>query len=175
MTHATTILAVRKDGKTAVAGDGQVTVQNTVMKHGARKVRRLYQDRVIVGFAGAAGDALALFERFEAKLEEAAGNLPRAAYELVKDWRTDRSLRRLEALLVVADKDHLLLISGNGDLIEPDDGICAVGSGGPHALAAARALAQHSDLSAEEIVREAMNITADICIYTNRNLTIEVV
>jgi ATP-dependent HslUV protease subunit HslV len=145
------------------------------MKHGARKVRRLYQDRVIVGFAGAAGDALALFERFEAKLEEAAGNLPRAAYELVKDWRTDRSLRRLEALLVVADKDHLLLISGNGDLIEPDDGICAVGSGGPHALAAARALAQHSDLSAEEIVREAMNITADICIYTNRNLTIEVV
>jgi len=175
MIHGTTILAVRKDGKTAVAGDGQVTIQNTVMKHGARKVRRLYQDRVIVGFAGAAGDALALFERFEAKLEEAAGNLPRAAYELVKDWRTERSLRRLEALLVVADKDHLLLISGSGDLIEPDDGICAVGTGGPYALAAARALAQHSDLSVEEIVREAMNITADICIYTNRNLTIEVV
>jgi len=175
MTHATTILAVRKDGKTAVGGDGQVTVQNTIMKHGARKVRRLFQDRVVAGFAGAAGDALALFERFEGKLEEAAGNLPRAAYELVKDWRTDRSLRRLEALLIVADRDHLLLVSGNGDLIEPDDGICAIGSGGPYALAAARALAAHTNLSAEEIVREAMSITADICIYTNRNLTVEVV
>jgi ATP-dependent HslUV protease subunit HslV len=173
--RATTILAVHKDGLTAVAGDGQVTIQNTIMKQGARKVRRLFQDRVIAGFAGAAGDALALFERFEGKLEEHAGNLPRSSYELVKDWRTDRSLRRLEALLVVADKEHLLLISGTGDLIEPDDGICAIGSGGPYALAAARALAAHSKLSAEEIVREAMSITADICIYTNRNLTVEVV
>ncbi len=173
--RSTTILAVRKSGQTAVGGDGQVTIQNTIMKQGARKVRRLFQERVIAGFAGAAGDALALFERFEAKLEEHAGNLPRAAYELVKDWRTDRSLRRLEALLVVADKDHLLLVSGTGDLIEPDDGICAIGSGGPYALAAARALAAHSELSAEEIVREAMSITADICIYTNRSLTVEVV
>ncbi|UCC69788.1 MAG: ATP-dependent protease subunit HslV, partial [Armatimonadota bacterium] len=144
--HATTILAVRKDGRTAMGGDGQVTIQNTIMKQGARKVRRLFQDRVLAGFAGAAGDALALFERFESKLEEHAGNLPRAAYELVKDWRTDRSLRRLEALLVVADKDHLLLVSGNGDLIEPDDGIAAIGSGGPFALAAARALTNHTQL-----------------------------
>ena len=173
--HGTTILAVRKGGKTAVGGDGQVTVENTVMKHGARKVRRLYQERVIAGFAGAAGDALALFERFERKLEEAAGNLPRAAYELVKDWRTDRSLRQLQALLLVADGDHLLLISGNGDLIEPDDGICAIGSGGPYALAAARALVQHTELSAEEIVREAIGIAADICIHTNRNISVEVV
>ena len=175
MIHATTILAVRKDGKTAVAGDGQVTVQSTVMKHGARKVRRLFQDRVIAGFAGAAGDALALFERFEAKLQESAGNLQRAAYELVKDWRTDRSLRRLEALLIVADRDRLFVVSGNGDLIEPDDGICAIGSGAPYALAAARALAHHTNLSAEDIVREAMVITADICIYTNSHLTIEAI
>ena len=173
--HGTTILAVRKDGKTAVGGDGQVTVDNTVMKHGARKVRRLYQDRVVAGFAGAAGDALALFERFESKLDEAAGNLPRAAYELVKDWRTERSLRQLQALLLVADKEHLLLISGNGDLIEPDDGMAAIGSGGSHALAAARALAAHTDLSAEDIVREAIGIAADICIHTNRNVTVEVV
>jgi len=173
--HGTTILAVQKDGKTAVGGDGQVTVDNTVMKHGARKVRRLFQDRVIAGFAGAAGDALALFERFESKLDEAAGNLPRAAYELVKDWRTERSLRQLQALLLVADNEHLLLISGNGDLIEPDDGMAAIGSGGSHALAAARALAAHTDLSAEEIVREAIGIAADICIHTNRNVTVEVV
>ena len=173
--HGTTILAVRKNGRTAVGGDGQVTIQNTIMKQGARKVRRLFQDRVIAGFAGAAGDALALFERFEGKLEEAAGNLPRAAYELVKDWRTDRSLRRLEALLIVADKDHLLVGSGNGDLIEPDDGIAAIGAGGPYALAAARALSGHTDLTAEEIVREAMAIAADICIYTNREVTVEVV
>ena len=173
--HGTTILAVKKDGRTAVGGDGQVTIQNTIMKQGARKVRRLFQERVIAGFAGAAGDALALFERFEGKLDEAAGNLPRAAYELVKDWRTDRSLRRLEALLAIADKDHLLLLSGNGDLIEPDDGIVAIGSGGPYALAAARALAKHTDLSAEDIVRESLDITADICIYTNRELTVEVV
>lgn len=173
--HATTILAVRKGGHTAVGGDGQVTIENTIVKQGARKVRRLYQNRVIAGFAGAAGDALALFERFESKLEECAGNLPRAAYQLVKDWRTERSLRQLAALLVVADKEHLLLVSGNGDLIEPDDGILAIGSGGPYALAAARALIGHADLSAEQIVREALEIAAGICIYTNRNLTVEVV
>jgi ATP-dependent HslUV protease subunit HslV len=173
-THSTTILAVRKNGQTAVGGDGQVTIQNTVVKSGAKKVRRLVQDRVVAGFAGAAGDALALFERFEGKLEEHAGNLPRAAYELVKDWRTDRSLRRLEALLVIADKEHLLLLSGNGDLIEPDDGVVAIGSGGPYALAAARALVAHTDLSAEQVVQEAMNIAADICIYTNHDITVEV-
>jgi ATP-dependent HslUV protease subunit HslV len=173
--HGTTILAIRKNGHVAVGGDGQVTIENTIMKQGARKVRRLYQDRVIAGFAGAAGDALALFERFEAKLEESAGNLPRAAYQLVKDWRTERSLRQLAALLVVADKDHLLLVSGNGDLIEPDDGILAIGSGGPYALAAARALIAHTDLPPEQIVREALGITADICIYTNHNLTVEVI
>jgi len=173
-THSTTILAVRKNGQTAVGGDGQVTIQNTVVKSGAKKVRRLFQDRVVAGFAGAAGDALALFERFEGKLEEHAGNLPRAAYELVKDWRTDRSLRRLEALLVIADKEHLLLLSGNGDLIEPDDGVVAIGSGGPYALAAARALVAHTDLSAEQVVQEAMNIAADICIYTNHDITVEV-
>ena len=173
--RGTTILAVQKDGQTAVGGDGQVTIENTVMKHGAKKVRRLYQDRVVAGFAGAAGDALALFERFEAKLEESAGNLPRAAYQLVKDWRTERSLRQLAALLVVADKEHLLLVSGNGDLLEPDDGILAIGSGGPYALAAARALVAHTDLAAEEVVRRSLEIAADICIYTNRNLTVEVV
>jgi ATP-dependent HslUV protease subunit HslV len=173
--HGTTILAVRHKGQTAVGGDGQVTIENTIMKQGARKVRRLYQDRVVAGFAGAAGDALALFERFEAKLQESAGNLPRAAYQLVKEWRTDRALRQLQALLVVADAQHLLLISGTGDLIEPDDDIIAVGSGGAYALAAARALIAHSDLSAEQIVREALEITANICIYTNRQLTVEVV
>jgi ATP-dependent HslUV protease subunit HslV len=172
--HGTTILAVRRNGRIAVGGDGQITLENTIMKQGARKVRRLYQNRVIAGFAGAAGDALALFERFESKLEETAGNLPRAAYQLVKEWRTDRALRQLQALLVVADATHLLLISGTGDLIEPDDDLLAVGSGGPFALAAARALMAHTELSAEEIVREALTITADICIYTNRTLTIEV-
>jgi len=174
-THSTTILAVRRNGQTAVGGDGQVTIENTVMKQGAKKVRRLYQNRVVAGFAGAAGDALAMFERFEGKLEESAGNLPRAAYQLVKEWRTDRALRQLQALLVVADTTHLLLISGNGDLVEPDDDVIAVGSGGPFALAAARALLTHTQLGAEEIVREALSIAADICIYTNRNLTVEVV
>ncbi len=173
--HGTTILAVRRGDQTAVGGDGQVTLENTVMKQGAKKVRRLYQNRVVAGFAGAAGDALAMFERFEGKLEESAGNLPRAAYQLVKEWRTDRALRQLQALLVVADNSHLLLISGTGDLIEPDDNIIAVGSGGPFALAAARALIAHTQLSAEEVVREALNIAADICIYTNRNVTVEVV
>ena len=174
MIRSTTILAVRKDGQTAVGGDGQVSIEQTIVKHGAHKVRRLFQERVIAGFAGAAGDALALFERFEGKLDAAAGNLPRAAYELVKDWRTDRSLRQLAALLIVADKDHLHLVSGNGDLLEPDDGIVAIGSGGPYALAAARALVAHTDFSAEQVVRQALEITADICVYTNRNLTVEV-
>lgn len=173
--HGTTILAVRRNGQTAVGGDGQVTIENTVMKQSARKVRRLFQDRVVAGFAGAAGDAMALFERFEGKLEAHAGNLFRAAYELVKDWRTERSLRQLQALLVIADKEHLLVVSGNGDLIEPDDGIVAIGSGGPYAVAAARALAAHTDMTAEQIVREAMSIAADICIYTNKNVTVEVV
>ncbi len=174
-TRATTILAVRRDGKAAVGGDGQVSIENTIVKSGARKVRRLYKDRVVVGFAGAAGDALALFERLEGKLEESSGNLPRAAYQLVKDWRTDRSLRQLAALMVAADKEHLLLISGNGDLIEPDDGVLAIGSGGPFALAAARALLAHTELSAEEVVRQALTIAADICVFTNRELTVEVV
>jgi len=173
--HGTTLLAVRRNGQTAVGGDGQITIENTVIKQGARKVRRLFQDRVVAGFAGAAGDALALFERFEGKLEEHAGNLFRAAYELVKDWRTERSLRQLQALLIIAGDDHILLVSGNGDLIEPDDGIVAIGSGGPYALAAARALAEHTDLSAEEIVRAALEIASGICIYTNRELTVEVV
>jgi ATP-dependent HslUV protease subunit HslV len=173
--YGTTILAIRRGEQTAVGGDGQVTIENTVMKQGARKVRRLFQDRVVIGFAGASGDALALFERLEGKLEEAGGNLPRAAYELVKDWRTDRSLRQLAALMIAADKQHLLLISGTGDLIEPDDGVLAIGSGGPYALAAARALLKHTELTAEEIVREALSIAADICIYTNRELTVEVV
>ena len=174
-THSTTILAVRRNGQTAVGGDGQITIENTIIKQGARKVRRLFQDRVVAGFAGAAGDALALFERFEGKLEEHAGNLFRAAYELVKDWRTERSLRQLQALLIIAGDDRILLASGNGDLIEPDDGIIAIGSGGPYALAAARALAEHTDLTAEQIVRAALEITSGICIYTNRELTIEVV
>jgi len=173
--HATTILAVRRNGQTAGGGDGLVTIEHTVIKPGARTVRRLFPERVVAGFAGAAGDALALFERFEGKLEEHAGNLFRAAYELVKDWRTERSLRQLQALLVIADKEHLLLVSGYGDLIEPDDGIIGIGSGGPYALAAARALIAHTDLTAEEIVREALSITADICIYTNKQLTIEIV
>ncbi len=174
-TRSTTILAVRRNGQTAVGGDGQVTIEHTIIKQGARKVRRLYQERVVAGFAGAAGDALALFERFEHKLEEHAGNLFRAAYELVKDWRTERSLRQLQALLIIADKERLLLVSGNGDLIEPDDGVVAIGSGGPYALAAARALIAHTDLTAEQIVREALSITADICIYTNKQVTVEVV
>jgi ATP-dependent HslUV protease subunit HslV len=173
--RSTTILAVRRNGQTAVGGDGQITIENTVIKQGARKVRRLFQDRVVAGFAGAAGDALALFERFEGKLEEHAGNLFRAAYELVKDWRTERALRQLQALLIIAGDDHILLVSGNGDLIEPDDGIVAIGSGGPYALAAARALAEHTDLSAEEIVRAALEIASGICIYTNREVTVEVV
>jgi ATP-dependent HslUV protease subunit HslV len=169
----TTVLCVRHGGKVALAGDGQVTVQNTIMKHTARKVRRLYQDKCLAGFAGATADAFTLFEKFEKKLEQYNGNLTRAAVELAKDWRTDRMLRRLEALLIVADGEHTFVLSGNGDVIEPDDGIAAIGSGGPYAQAAAKALVAHTDLSATDIVKEAMLIASQICIYTNDRLVIE--
>lgn len=173
--RGTTILAVKRDGKVAMAGDGQVTLgQSVVMKHTARKVRRMYHDKVLAGFAGATADAFTLFERFESKLEEQQGNLVRAAVEIAKDWRTDKYLRRLEAMLMVADKNSILVLSGTGDVIDPDDGIAAIGSGGSYALAAARALMKHSKLDAEGIAREAMGIAADICVYTNSNLTVEV-
>ncbi len=171
--RSTTIIAVRHHGKLAMAGDGQVSFGETTMKHQARKLRRLYEDRVLAGFAGASSDAFALFERFEAKLKEYRGNLQRAAVELAKDWRTDRMLRRLEALLLVADADSLLILSGTGDVIEPDDGVAGIGSGGPYAMAAARALVRYSDLPAVEIAREAMSIAASICVYTNDEVTIE--
>ena len=170
--HATTILAARRDGRVAIAGDGQVTVGDTVMKANAHKVRSLRGGKVLAGFAGAAADAFALFEKFEEKLERYPDNLPRAAVELAKDWRSDRVLRRLEALLVVVDKEHGFVISGTGDIIEPDDGILAIGSGGPYALAAARARMAHSKLAAPDLVRSALEIAADICIYTNRNITV---
>lgn len=170
--HGTTILAVRRDGTVAMGGDGQVTLGNTVMKGNARKVRRLYNGKVLAGFAGGTADAFTLFERFEGKLEK-FGNLTRAAIELAKDWRTDRFLRRLEALLCVADSASSFIISGNGDVIEPEHQLMAVGSGGPYALAAARALLEHSQLDARTIVEKALNIAADICIYTNRNIVIE--
>ena len=173
MIRSTTILCVRKDAQVAMAGDGQVSMNNTVVKHHARKVRKVYHDQVLTGFAGAAADAFTLFARFEAKLEEYRGSLMRAAVELAKDWRADRVLRRLEALLAVADRDSALILSGTGDIIEPDDGIIGIGSGGPYALAAARALSQHTALSAREIVEAAMRITADICIYTNNQINIE--
>ncbi len=173
MFRATTVVAVRRGDRVAMAGDGQVTVGNTVMKHGAKKVRRIRDGQVLAGFAGAAADGFALFERFEAKLEEFRGNLPRAAVELAKEWRLDRALRRLEALLVVADRSHLLVISGSGDVIEPDDGVAAVGSGGPYALAAARALLRHTDLPCRAIAEEALKIAASICIYTNEEITCE--
>ena len=170
--HGTTILAVRRDGAVSVGGDGQVTLGNTVMKGNARKVRRLYNDKVLAGFAGGTADAFTLFERFEGKLEK-YGNLTRAAIELAKDWRSDRFLRRLEALLLVADPEKIFVISGNGDVIEPDHDVAAIGSGGQFALAAARALVEGSSLGAREIVERSLNIAADICIYTNRNLVIE--
>ena len=173
MIRSTTILCVRKDGQVAMAGDGQVSMNNTVLKHHARKVRKVYRDQVLTGFAGAAADAFTLFARVEAKLEEYRGSLMRAAVELAKDWRADRVLRRLEALLAVADRDSALILSGTGDIIEPDDGIIGIGSGGPYALAAARALQQHTAFSAREIVEAAMRITADICIYTNSQISIE--
>ena len=170
--HGTTILSVRRNGVVAVGGDGQVSLGNTVMKSNARKVRRLYDGKVLAGFAGGTADAFTLFERFEAKLQQ-YGNLTRAAIELAKDWRTDRSLRRLEALLCVADAKNSFVVSGNGDVIEPEDDIMAIGSGGPYAQAAARALAQNTELDARTIVEKALGIAADICIYANRNLTIE--
>ena len=173
MIRATTILAVRHHDHTVMAGDGQVTFGSTVLKQGAKKIRRLYNDSILAGFAGSAADSFALFSRFEAKLEQYRGNLERSAVELARDWRSDRLLRRLEAMLIVADKRSTFVLSGTGDLIEPDDGIVAVGSGGPYALSAARALARHSQLDAREIATEAMKIAADICIYTNPNLTIE--
>ncbi|OIP91619.1 MAG: HslU--HslV peptidase proteolytic subunit [Syntrophaceae bacterium CG2_30_49_12] len=171
--RGTTVLAVRHKGKVTVAGDGQVTLDVTVMKHGARKVRRLYHNQVIVGFAGATADAFTLFDRFDQKLEQYNGNLLRAAVELTKDWRTDRVLRHLEALMIAVSKDYFLIISGNGDVIEADDDVMAIGSGGPYALAAARALIRFSDLTATEIAREAIRITAEICIYTNDRITVE--
>jgi len=173
--RGTTILAVRKGAKVVVAGDGQVTMGSTVMKAGARKVRRLHHGQVIVGFAGSTADAFTLFERFEGKLKEYNGQLRRAAVELAKDWRMDRALRRLEALLIAADAQETLVLSGSGDVIEPDSGVAAVGSGGKYAEAAALALFRHSDLDAATIAEEAMGIAADICIYTNRNLTIETI
>jgi len=169
----TTIVSVRRQGKVVIGGDGQVSLGNTVMKGNARKVRRLYRDQVIAGFAGGTADAFTLFERFEAQLEKHQGNLVRAAVELAKDWRTDRALRKLEALLAVANKDASLIITGNGDVIEPEEGLIAIGSGGPFAQASARALLMHTDLTAREIVETSLNIAGDICIYTNRNLTIE--
>ena len=171
--RGTTILAVRHRGKVTVAGDGQVTLDTTVMKHGARKVRRLYRDQVIVGFAGATADAFTLFDRFDQKLEQYKGNLVRAAVELTKDWRTDRVLRHLEALMIAVNRDYFLIISGNGDVIETDDNVMAIGSGGPYALAAARAMVRHSNLSAAEIALEAVKIASEICIYTNDRITVE--
>ncbi|SFM52469.1 HslV component of HslUV peptidase. Threonine peptidase. MEROPS family T01B [Ectothiorhodospira mobilis] len=171
--RGTTIISIRRNGQVALAGDGQVSLGNTVMKGNARKVRRLYHDKVLAGFAGGTADAFTLFERFEGKLEKYSGNLVRAAVELAKDWRTERSLRRLEALLAVADKEASLIISGNGDVIEPEEGLIAIGSGGPYAQAAARALSENTELSAREIAEKALNIAADICIYTNHNLSIE--
>jgi len=171
--RATTVLAVCRDGKVAMAADGQVTLGDTIVKHGAKKLRRLSNQQVIAGFAGTTADAQALFTRFETKLEEYRGNLERAAVELAKDWRTDRMLRRLDALLVVANTRHVFLLSGNGDLIEPDDGVIAIGSGGPFALAAARALVAHTSLSAAEIAEQAMQVAAGICIYTNDRIIME--
>ena len=174
MFEATTIIGVQKDGHTALAGDGQVTMGNSViMKNNARKVRRLYGGKVVAGFAGAVADAFTLFDRFEGKLGELNGNLMRAAVALIKDWRTDKYLQKLEAMLIVADSNSMLIISGNGEIIEPDDGIVAIGSGGNYALAAAKALVAHSDLSAKEIAGEAMKIAAGICVFTNDHIIIE--
>ena len=171
--HATTVICVRRDNQVAMAGDGQVTIGNTVMKHGAAKVRRLYHDRIIAGFAGSAADAFALFSRFEAKLEEYRGNMERAVVELAKDWRMDKYLRQLQAMLIVANNERAYLVSGTGDLIQPDDGILAIGSGGSFALAAARALMKHTQMTAVQIAEESMRIASEICIYTNDHITVE--
>jgi ATP-dependent HslUV protease subunit HslV len=173
MFHSTTILAVRHGGHAVLAGDGQVTFGQTVVKHNARKIRRLYNDHILAGFAGSAADSFALFSRFESKLEQYRGNLERSAVELAKDWRSDRILRRLEAMLIVLDKNTTFLLSGNGDLIEPDDGIVAIGSGGPFALAAARALAANTELDARAIAEKSMTIAGQICIFTNANIVVE--
>jgi ATP-dependent HslUV protease subunit HslV len=171
--RATTILSVRRDGRLAIGGDGQVTMGESIIKQKAKKIRRLYNDKILAGFAGSTADALSLFSRFEQKLDEFHGNLSRAVVELAKDWRTDRALRHLEALLLVADTKNTYLVSGNGDVIEPDDGIVAIGSGGPYALAAARALAKHTQLSARDIVQESMRLAGEICIFTNQEIVIE--
>ncbi len=173
MFKGTTILCVRKDGKVAIGGDGQVTFGNTVLKHNAKKIRRMFHDKIVAGFSGATADAFTLFEKFEAKLETYRGNVTRAAVELAKDWRTDRVLRRLEALLIIADIDHTFIISGTGDVIEPESGIAAIGSGGPYAQAAATALYENTGLSSKEVVEKAMQIAASICIYTNQMITVE--
>jgi ATP-dependent HslUV protease subunit HslV len=171
--HATTVICVRRDGQVAMAGDGQVTVGNTVMKHGAAKVRRLYHDKILSGFAGSAADAFALYARFEAKLEEFRGNMERSVVELAKDWRMDKYLRQLQAMLIVANSERAYLISGTGDLIQPDDGILAIGSGGSFALAAARALVKHTDMTAAQVAGESLRIASEICIYTNDHITVE--
>ncbi|MFH1860181.1 MAG: ATP-dependent protease subunit HslV [bacterium] len=173
MIHATTIIGVSRNGQVAIGGDGQVSLNQTIMKSGAKKVRRMYKDKVLGGFAGAAADAFTLFERFEAKLEEYHGNLSRSAVELAKEWRTDKYLRRLEALLAVIDNKNAFIISGNGEVNEPDDGIVAIGSGGGYALSAARALISHTDMNAEQIVRESLLIASKICVYTNDQITVE--
>lgn len=174
MFRSTTVLSLVKDGKAVIGGDGQVTLGNTVMKNNARKIRRIYDGKVLVGFAGSSADALTLFERFEGKLNELSGNLPRSAVELAKEWRMDKALRRLEALMIVCNKSDIYLISGTGDVIEPDEGLAAIGSGGPYALSAARALLKYSSLDPEEIVRQSLQITANICIYTNDQISLEV-
>ncbi|MCX6346012.1 MAG: ATP-dependent protease subunit HslV [Armatimonadetes bacterium] len=171
--HATTIVAVKKDDQIAIAGDGQVTLENTIMKHKARKVRRIYDDKVLMGFAGSVADAQTLADKFEAKLREAHGNLKRAVIEFAKEWRTDRVLRRLEAMLIVANKEYLLVISGSGEVIEPDEGVAAIGSGGGFAAAAARALIRNTEMTPREIVEQAMHIAADICVYTNHEITVD--
>ncbi|MBM4139894.1 MAG: ATP-dependent protease subunit HslV [Nitrospira sp.] len=173
MIKGTTILCVRRNGMVAIGGDGQVTIGNTILKQNAKKIRKIFGEKVLTGFSGATADALTLFEKFEGKLESYRGNITRAAVELAKDWRTDKVLRRLEALLIVADMEHSFIISGTGDVIEPEEGIAAIGSGGPFAQAAARALHENTSLSAKEIVEKSMKITSDICIYTNKNITIE--
>jgi ATP-dependent HslUV protease, peptidase subunit HslV len=171
--RATTVICVRRDGQVAMAGDGQVTVGNTVMKHGAAKVRRLYHDKILSGFAGSAADAFALYSRFEAKLEEYRGNMERSVVELAKDWRMDKYLRQLQAMLIVANAERAYLVSGTGDLIQPDDGILAIGSGGPYALSAARALMKHTQLTAAQVAEESLRVAAEVCIYTNDRITVE--
>ena len=173
MIHSTTVLCIRRNDKVAIACDGQVTMGNTVLKHNARKIRKMYNNKILAGFAGATADAFTLFERFESKLESYKGNIKRAAVELAKDWRTDKILRRLEALLIVADNENIFILSGTGDIIEPEGGIAAIGSGGPYAQAAAKALYENTGFSAVEIVSKAMEIAGDICVYTNKNILLE--